>query len=96
MTLYVIARNPIMAARHAASMADLCFTDQDEASRFLEQFSDPEIRSDFHVYAVEDGPGEHGKIATLIDKIGEAAACLLLIIGGAWASGAFSLWERVA
>jgi streptogramin lyase len=96
MTLYVIAPDAEMAARHADAKPDLWFTREADAVAYLARFTDPTIRRDFHVFAVEDGPGPYGKVATLIDKAGEIAACLLLIIGGMWATGALSLWERLA
>jgi hypothetical protein len=96
MTLYVLAPRPDMAERHASLTPDLWFKSEAEARAYMAGYRDPQALDGFNLYAVEDGPGRYGKVATLIDKIGEAAACLILIIGGLWACGALSLWERLA
>jgi hypothetical protein len=96
MTIYVIARNAQLAERHAAAAPRVWFTDEQAAVDECNAIRDEELRRDFQIYAVEDGPGESGKLAKVIDRIGEAAAIpslmlcgwlvWLILPGPAWAS----------
>jgi hypothetical protein len=80
MTLYVIAPRPDMAERNAAAKPDLWFVSEQDARAYMAGYRDRQALDGFNLYAVEDGPGEHGKVATFLDKCGEALALPTLAV----------------
>jgi hypothetical protein len=91
MTRYVFAIDAESARRHSRFDPDLSFATEDEARNWIASNSEW-LRQGFSLYAVEEG----STTARVLDIAADAAACLLLIIGGMWATGALSLWERLA